>query len=214
MDTSSVSTHRFLPYLSLPKKYPNLGAVGWRSRPPLPNSEFCLPQVVEQADPAPVYGAKPAPRARGGGATEGGEVGVCAGKSCSAAPPAVAELPGPSLEELADLRVDLQDVLQFDDIDLLVLNDASPILRFKAASGRQLYCGRRVNTKIPWRCSLVDWRNALKKISSFCIYSHRSYRAARALKVPEFWGVAPGSLYCCCPCWYSCSIKCILIIKM
>jgi len=46
----------------------------------------------------------------------------------------------PSLNELADLRADLQDALQFDDIDLITLNGASPILRFEAVSGQRLYC--------------------------------------------------------------------------
>lgn len=41
---------------------------------------------------------------------------------------------------MADLRADLQDALRFDDIDLVVLNDASPILRFQAVSGRRLLC--------------------------------------------------------------------------
>ncbi len=46
----------------------------------------------------------------------------------------------PSLDERAGLRAELQTSLQFDDIDLLVLNGASPITRFEAVSGRPLYC--------------------------------------------------------------------------
>ena len=46
----------------------------------------------------------------------------------------------PTLDELADLRADLQDAVQFDNIDLVVLNAASPILRFEAVSGRLLFC--------------------------------------------------------------------------
>ncbi len=45
----------------------------------------------------------------------------------------------PDFSELADLRAALQDALQFDDIDLVVLNNASPITRFKAVSGKLLY---------------------------------------------------------------------------
>lgn len=45
----------------------------------------------------------------------------------------------PSLDELADLRSALQTALDYDDIDLVVLNDASPILRFEAVSGRPVY---------------------------------------------------------------------------
>jgi predicted nucleotidyltransferase len=46
----------------------------------------------------------------------------------------------PGLDELADLRADLQDALAFDAIDLVVLNDASPILRFEAVSGTLIFC--------------------------------------------------------------------------
>lgn len=46
----------------------------------------------------------------------------------------------PSLDERAELRAELQKNLQFDDIDLLVLNGASPITRFEAISGRPIYC--------------------------------------------------------------------------
>ena len=46
----------------------------------------------------------------------------------------------PSLDELAELRSDLQQALQFDEIDLVVLNQANPLLRFEALSGRLLFC--------------------------------------------------------------------------
>ena len=46
----------------------------------------------------------------------------------------------PSLDERAGLRAGLQTGLQFDDIDLLVLNGASPITRFEAISGHSIYC--------------------------------------------------------------------------
>lgn len=45
----------------------------------------------------------------------------------------------PDLTELADLRAGLQDALQFDEIDLVILNNASPITRFEAVSGQLLY---------------------------------------------------------------------------
>lgn len=44
----------------------------------------------------------------------------------------------PTLNELADLRSALQDSTDFEEIDLVVLNGASPILRFEAVSGRLL----------------------------------------------------------------------------
>ena len=46
----------------------------------------------------------------------------------------------PDLDELADIRAALQDALDIDDIDLIVLNEASPTLRFEAISGRPLFC--------------------------------------------------------------------------
>lgn len=46
----------------------------------------------------------------------------------------------PTLDKMADLRADLQQLLQIDDIDLVGLNNASPILRFEAISGRTVFC--------------------------------------------------------------------------
>ena len=38
-----------------------------------------------------------------------------------------------------DLLGRLQDALGLDEVDLVVLNDANPILRFEAVSGRRLF---------------------------------------------------------------------------
>lgn len=46
----------------------------------------------------------------------------------------------PGLEEQLDLLIRLQATLGFEDIDLVILNDANPILRFEAISGRPLFC--------------------------------------------------------------------------
>jgi predicted nucleotidyltransferase len=46
----------------------------------------------------------------------------------------------PSLDMLADLRAMLQEALSLDEIDLVVLNDSSPVLRFEALQGRLLFC--------------------------------------------------------------------------
>ena len=46
----------------------------------------------------------------------------------------------PSLSVRAGLRAKLQQVLRIDAIDLVVLNDASPLLRFEALSGRPVFC--------------------------------------------------------------------------
>ena len=40
---------------------------------------------------------------------------------------------------MTDLRAALQNALNYDDIDLVVLNGASPILRFEAICGRAVY---------------------------------------------------------------------------
>jgi predicted nucleotidyltransferase len=46
----------------------------------------------------------------------------------------------PSLDELLNLMADLQKALQFDEVDLVPLNEANPILRFEAISGRAVFC--------------------------------------------------------------------------
>lgn len=49
----------------------------------------------------------------------------------------------PTLDDLLELREQLQQALQFDNVDLVVLNGASPILRFEAVSGRLLFARDR-----------------------------------------------------------------------
>ncbi len=52
----------------------------------------------------------------------------------------------PSLAELLELTGALQQVAPFAEIDLVPLNEANPILRFEAVSGRAVFCrdaGRR-----------------------------------------------------------------------
>jgi predicted nucleotidyltransferase len=46
----------------------------------------------------------------------------------------------PSLDELLKLTGDLQQALQFAEIDVVPLNDANPILCFEAISGRAVFC--------------------------------------------------------------------------
>lgn len=46
----------------------------------------------------------------------------------------------PTLMELSGLLGQLQAALQFEDIDLVVLNEANLYLRFEAVSGRPLFC--------------------------------------------------------------------------
>jgi len=46
----------------------------------------------------------------------------------------------PSADLLAEIVGLCQDAIQYDNIDLVVLNDADPILSFEALSGRLLVC--------------------------------------------------------------------------
>ena len=46
----------------------------------------------------------------------------------------------PSLTERARLRAQLEERLQIGEIDLMVLNEASPIARFEALCGRLVCC--------------------------------------------------------------------------
>jgi predicted nucleotidyltransferase len=46
----------------------------------------------------------------------------------------------PSLDQRLDLLMKLQQAVGFEEIDLLVLNGASPISRFEAISGRLVFC--------------------------------------------------------------------------
>ena len=46
----------------------------------------------------------------------------------------------PTLDFLAYLRASLQTASNIEEIDLVVLNGASPILRFEVITGRLLFC--------------------------------------------------------------------------
>ena len=74
----------------------------------------------------------------------------------------------PTMDELANLRSALQDALAFDAIDLVVLNEASPILRFEAISGRPVYAadpqaraGFASLTAREYEDEMAQWRRAL-----------------------------------------------------
>lgn len=81
----------------------------------------------------------------------------------------------PSLDELVELRMCLQDVLAFEDIDLVVLNDASPILRFEAVSGRPVYvadrerCAAFVSMTVrEYEDEMAQWRKAMAAWGEGC----------------------------------------------
>lgn len=67
--------------------------------------------------------------AQDGGVREGGDVDT-----------AVFTTTPLSFDEQLTLLGKLQAVLQIDEIDLVILNDANPILRFEAVSGKRLFC--------------------------------------------------------------------------
>jgi hypothetical protein len=74
----------------------------------------------------------------------------------------------PSLDEQLELLLKLQKALQVDDIDLVVLNEANPILRFEAISGRPLFCrdaGRRAEfaslTAREYEDAMALWQRGL-----------------------------------------------------
>lgn len=68
----------------------------------------------------------------------------------------------PTIEDLAGLRVKLQLALSVENIDLIVLNNANPILKFEAISGNNLFC------------------NDIEKCSAFVSLCAREYEEAVA----------------------------------
>jgi len=74
----------------------------------------------------------------------------------------------PSLDQLADLRAGVQAALDYDEVDLVPLNGASPILRFAAISGRPVYTRdpeQRATfvslTAREYEDEMAQWRRAL-----------------------------------------------------
>ena len=74
----------------------------------------------------------------------------------------------PSLDEQLELVAKLESALQVDTVDLVILNDANPILRFEAISGRAIYCrdmGRRAEfaslTAREYEDEMALWERAL-----------------------------------------------------
>jgi predicted nucleotidyltransferase len=74
-----------------------------------------------------------------------------------------------SLDEKLELLGRLQASLQFEKVELIILNDAGPILRFKAVSGRPLYC-RDLNqragfvslTAREYEDEMAQWEKAMR----------------------------------------------------
>ena len=75
----------------------------------------------------------------------------------------------PSLDKQLELVAKLESALQIDNVDLVILNDANPILRFEAISGRAIYCrdmGQRAEfaslTAREYEDEMALWERALK----------------------------------------------------
>ena len=79
-----------------------------------------------------------------------------------------------SFKEQLTLLGQLQTALQTDDIDLVILNDANPILRFEAVSGKRLFC-RDLSvvasfvslTAREYEDEMAQWQMALEKYGNF-----------------------------------------------
>ena len=74
----------------------------------------------------------------------------------------------PSFEEQLELWVKLQKVIGIAELDLVVLNEANPILHFEAISGRAIFCrdvGRRAEfaslTAREYEDSMALWQRGL-----------------------------------------------------
>lgn len=101
--------------------------------------------------------------AQGGTVREGGDVDT-----------AVLTTSPLSFEEQLTLLGQLQTALQTDDIDLVILNDANPILRFEAVSGKRLFC-RDLSvvasfvslTAREYEDEMAQWQMALEKYGNF-----------------------------------------------
>ncbi len=77
-----------------------------------------------------------------------------------------------TFDEQLTLLGNLQAALQTDDIDLIIRNDANPIWRFEAVSGRRLFC-RDLSAMVgfvslaarEYEDEMAQWRMALEKYS-------------------------------------------------
>ena len=74
-----------------------------------------------------------------------------------------------TFDEQLDLLGRLQAALQFEDVDLVILNDANPILRFEAVSGRLLFCRDKQRmaafvslTAREYEDEMAQWQRALR----------------------------------------------------
>lgn len=69
----------------------------------------------------------------------------------------------PTLDEWLELHAALQDVLDVENIDLVVLNSKTPVLRYAAICGQRLYC------------------RSLEEMATFASLTARQYEDSMAL---------------------------------
>ena len=74
-----------------------------------------------------------------------------------------------TFDEQLTLLGQLQHALQMDELDLVVLNNANPILRFEAVSGKRLFCrdlsamaGFVSLTAREYEDEMAQWRKAVQ----------------------------------------------------
>lgn len=73
----------------------------------------------------------------------------------------------PRLDDLVDLRAELQETLQLEDIDVVPLNDASPILRFEALCGRCLYSADDVRRVEFTSCASREYEDEMAMLEKY-----------------------------------------------
>ena len=85
-----------------------------------------------------------------------------------------------TLNERLQIVDQLQTQLQFDDIDLIILNEANVVLRFEAVSGRLLFCRDRQQmaafvslTAREYEDEMAQWRMALQFRSQYPVNSNQ-----------------------------------------
>jgi len=87
-----------------------------------------------------------------------------------------------TFDEQLNLSGQLQSALQFEKIDLVILNEANPMLRFEAVSGRRLFCRDASKmaefvslTTREYEDEMAQWRHALRNYTTNVIKSHKRF---------------------------------------
>lgn len=81
----------------------------------------------------------------------------------------------PSADMLAEIVGLCQDAIQYDAIDLVVLNDADPILSFEALSGKLLFCNNEEAYLSFYSLTCRQYEDEIRRIERSRSY-RRSYQ--------------------------------------